>query len=456
MTANIGPTARLGTAISRASNKSLDQKVFEKAAMLLLDGLGLALAARNEKTVLAIQSLSSRLSGDGSARIWGAGIRSSLPEAVAANAVAVHAHFNDDSELMSWTHPASLVTPVAVSLGEANDSSLYDIVKAVATGYSTLAWLGANEKVALGLIHRGVRTSPTLGTLGAAAAASVILRANPEQARSAVGIAASITGGILEPVRAGSDDWRIQNAHSARGGLLAAQLAMKGVTGAPEGLEGSAGLLRAYADQDSVPETWNTDPDPSSILQVVAKPFSTLGDNMAAAIAAKVAYDRGVDIKRVRRLTVRIWDEYANYPGTSYKGPFDRVAQALASTAFAAAAMLVHGRLEYDISEDFRGDPQILALVSVANIEVYPNAGPFEGSVEIEYDDGTTLVAEAKDAPSTLLFHDPPTAVALFERRLVKAGLAGGLGKELAARLLQQGPTGPSLSVREWLDLGNI
>lgn len=456
MTANMGPTARLGIAISKAAKAPLDRKVFEKAAMLLLDGLGLALTAKDEKTVLAIRSLSTKMVGDEFARIWGSGIRSSLPEAVAANAVAVHAHFNDDSELMSWTHPASLVIPAAICLGEVVDSPVYDVVKAIATGYATLCWLGAKEEVALGLIHRGVRTSPTLGTLGAAAAASVILKADPDQARSAIGIASSITGGVLEPVRAGSDDWRIQNAQASRGGLLAAQLAMKGVTGAPEGLEGGAGLLRAYADQPKIPDTWNVDPELSSILQVVAKPFATLGDNMAAVIAAKLAYDRGIDIKRVRRITVRMWDEYANYPGTSYKGPFDRVSQALASTAFAVAAMLVHGRLEYDISETRRNDPQILALVSISNVEIYPNAGPFDGRVELELDDGTSLSTEAKNAPSTLLFHDLPTASALFQRRLAKAGFTENVGEELATRLFEQGLTVGSLSVRQWLNLGRF
>jgi hypothetical protein len=231
---------------------------------------------------------------------------------------------------------------------------------------------------------------------------------------------------------------------------------MKGVTGAPEGLEGGAGLLRAYADRAKIPELWNTELDLASILQVVAKPFATLGDNMAAVIAAKMAYEKGVDVKRVRRITIRIWDEYANYPGTSYKGPFERVSQALASTAFAVAAMLVHGRLEYDISDTCRTDKQILELVSLSSVEIYPNAGPFDGRVELVLDDGKMLSAEAKDAPSTLLFHDPPTASALFELRLVKTGFTENAGKELAARLFDQSSNTRPLSLRQWLDLGKI
>lgn len=81
-------------------------------------------------------------SGARTARIWANGKRAPLSEAVLANGIAVHAHFQDDTDHDSWTHPGSLISPVAVSLGEALDAPLRTVLAALAVGYATLKWLG--------------------------------------------------------------------------------------------------------------------------------------------------------------------------------------------------------------------------------------------------------------------------------------------------------------------------
>src|SRR5690606_29081595 len=112
----------------------------------------------------------------------------------------------------------------------------------------------------------GFRTSPTLGTIGAAATAAAGLGLGPDEATNAVAMSCNITGGILEPVLSGSDEWRVQNAHAARGGLLAAQLAQRGTIGAPNALEGAKGFLRIMVGTTTPPESWSADPIPESIL----------------------------------------------------------------------------------------------------------------------------------------------------------------------------------------------
>jgi 2-methylcitrate dehydratase PrpD len=249
-----GATRRLGEFVASCATRDIEAPVFEKAAVCLLDGLGLALIAREEPTSAAMRALAVPVNGAGTARIWADGTRTVVSDAVAANAVAVHAHFHDDTDYSSWTHPGSLIISTAVSLGEALDAQLERVLRGIVAGYGALVWLGADERVALSLIGRGIRTSPTLGTIGAAATAAAILGLEPNAAANAIGIASSITGGVLEPVRVGSDEWRVQNAHAARGGVLAAQLAERGVVGAASGLEGPKGLAKAMAGLDTVPE----------------------------------------------------------------------------------------------------------------------------------------------------------------------------------------------------------
>lgn len=450
----IGATATLGRFVAQAAREPLPAAVAGKAAICLLDAFGLALLAREERSVWAMQSLAARVRSDQpGARLWSDGTHAALSDAVAANATAVHALFQDDNDVPSWSHPASLVSPVALCVGEAVDAPLDHVLRAVAIGYAAMSWLGAGERVARALIRRGIRTSPTLGTLGAACAAAAALRLDEAQATSAVGIASSITGGTLEPVGSGSDEWRLQNAHAARGGLLAAQCAQAGLRGAAAGLEGAKGLARAFAGLEQVPE-WEQPPATAAILGVWAKPWATLGDNVPAVCAAAALRASGVAAERVRRLEVTIWRPYAEYPGTAYSGPFGSVAQALASTAFGVAAMLALGELHYAVSLERRDDARIAALVPL--VTVRPHDGEWhEATVDAELDDGTRVRRTCADGPRALMFQDEATAARLFAERAAQAGLPSGHAGEAAAALLAGGA---GVGTREWLDrlLGTV
>jgi 2-methylcitrate dehydratase PrpD len=437
MAAETGATERLGNFVARCATGPIPREVLENAAIRLVDALGLALIARDEPTVAAMLSLVAPVrEAPLVARVWMNGTPTLLSEAVTANALAVHAHFHDDSDLASWTHPGSLIVPVAVSTGEAIGASLERVLRGIVAGYGAIEWLGAKERVARGLIGRGIRTTPTLGTIAAAAAASAVLQLDRNAARNAIGIASGITGGVLEPVRGGSDEWRVQSAHAARGGLLAAQLAQRGVIGSPLGLEGPTGVARALAGLAAAPPEWGLDPRVEAIRDACAKPWATLGDNMAAAAAAKLLHDDGVDPSTIRNIAVTIWRHYTEYPGTSYRGPFERTAQALASTAFAAAAMLTYGELEYDIPFGHREDPKILRLVQLVAVAPHDDT-PYDATIELGLADGTTRRRSATESPRTLLFHDVPTATDLLERRLGRIGAPPGAGHDLAAAAFQ-------------------
>lgn len=446
------PTVTLGRFVHHWGRQKLPVAVADKAAVCLLDGIGLALIARHEKTSAAVRSVLPPATDPArTARVWADGARVTAADAVLANAVAIHAQFHDDSDNASWSHPGSFVISVALAGGELIDAPMGDVLSAIAVGYDATEWLGAKERVARGLIERGIRTSPTLGTIGAAAAAGAILGLDEGQATNAVGIASSITGGVLEPVGSGSDEWRVQNGHAARGGLLAAQLAQKGVLGAPRGLEGAKGLARALAGLSETPPEWAVPPRIEAVLDVCAKPWATLGDNMSVVIAAKLIRDTGVDHRQIRKVTTKVWRHYAEYPGTAYCGPFERVAQALASMTFSTAAILVHGALEYDIPQDHREDKDILRLVPLVEIVPDDEGGPYDADVEVELVDGTKIARSAREAPRALLFHDRPTAIELIERRLVTAGRPPGTGTQLAASVFDVIDGKQSLSARAFV-----
>ena len=445
-------TERLGAFVARSVGARLAPKVAERAAAVLLDVIALTLMARDERTFKATRAAVTPVApSPGTARIWADGTCAVLSEAVTANAVGAHAHFHDDSDHPSWSHPGSLIVPLAVSLGEATGAPLEHTLRSIAAGYATLEWMGADEKVARSLIARGIRTTPTLGTIGAAATAAVGLRLDRTQAVNAIAMSACITGGILEPVRSGSDEWRVHAAQAARGGLLVAQLARGGVVGAPDALEGPKGFLRALAGLEETPARWSRDPDPEAILRAIAKPWAALGDNCPAVAAAELVR-RGIDPAQIALVTVRIWRPYSEYPGTAFAGPFTRTVQALASTTFCVAAMLTYGELEYDIPDQHREDEEILRLVRVSTIEPDDEGTHMDASVEVQLTDGSRRRCAAKDAAQTIFFHDRATATDLFERRLGLCGYAQGHGKAIASAVFEAAEGKTALATHALID----
>lgn len=178
------PASRiLGDYLAGFATLELDRDIREKALMCLIDTLGLSLSAREEPTARAALALSHQLPADapGTASSWISGARLAPSEAALANGVAAHAHFQDDTDHDSWTHPGSLVPPAVVALAEREGRSLEAALRALVAGYSVINWLGRDEVVARRLIARGFRTSPTLGTIAPPGARPRRYRSRPRQ-----------------------------------------------------------------------------------------------------------------------------------------------------------------------------------------------------------------------------------------------------------------------------------
>jgi hypothetical protein len=126
--------------------------------------------------------------------------------------------------------------------------------------------------------------------------------------------------------------------------------------------------------------------------------------------------------------------------------------QTQASTAFAVAAMLTYGRLDYEMGDTHRSDPRIMALIERITIVPNDGGGPEDAVVEVETEDGRAHRREARESERTLLYQDGARATEVFEERLVRSGLPVGLGKMLAGEVLGLARDGAELSVRTIID----
>lgn len=423
-----GPTSVLGTFVAECRELEFGESNGLRARAALLDAIGLALAAHDESTTRAYRSLSQPIRDSGAGcRIWGEEPIVSVLDGLTCNALATHARFQDDCDMKSWAHPGSLITPVAIGLGEAVDADLSQVLRGILCGYATLQWLGADEAVGRAVVERGLRASPTLGPIAAAATAAVLLGLDPATARNAVAIATDIAGGGLEPVRSGASDWRVQNATAAYRGALAALLAARGVDGPEAALEGPAGFLRSFAGLDEPPRAWQQPPDPGAIDSVWAKPYPTLGDNIAVAATALAAREAIADPAEIRSVTVHQNAHFASYPGTSFRGPFTRAPQALASTAFATAASLLYGPIRYEFYDRLLTDPSVTELIDRIQVVPEPEFGYLDASVDIELADGSHVRRGANELPRSLFFRDEATASVAFHDLMIEVGRKGSV-----------------------------
>lgn len=399
-----------------------------KARILLADAISLAVGAREAPGVpRLVQGLSGGGSGEHLVWMTGEGT-ASAGDAALLNGVCTHARFQDDTDMTSWSHPASFVIPAAAAASELADATLASVLDGIAVGYAILNWASAEGRVAEAVIQRGFRGSPTFGPLASCAAACRILGLTQEQSAHALRASALLGRGTLHSVGAGGEDWRLHNGGAARDGLTSALAAGAGMRGGTEAFEGPNGFLRAYAGRSEIPAPWRESPRVDSLLSVWHKALPTLGDNMAATLAATAAHEK-VEGRTIEGVTSRINAAFASYPGVNRKPPYETFAQALASNQFVVARGLLSGTItlsDYDTARDDRRTTELASRVELVGDEALDYT---EAEVVVHTPQGD-ISTTTSELPRTLFYRDDEEAIRASEE------LLGGAGKRLTERIL--------------------
>lgn len=213
----------------------------EDARRAVLDWLGSALAGSLEPPARMIQRLDFGASDQ--ATVLNAG-RASAAVAALKNGVASHILEFDDVHKASTLHAAAPIIPAAFAMAEREHASGKDFLLAVAIGYEIAFQIG--ELVNPSHYHFWHPTG-TVATFGAAAAAGKILRLNPQQMVDALGSAGTQAAGLWEFNADGTMSKHLHPGKAAFNGILAADLAREGFTGAGRILEGERGFLAAMS-----------------------------------------------------------------------------------------------------------------------------------------------------------------------------------------------------------------
>jgi 2-methylcitrate dehydratase PrpD len=400
-----------------------------------VDTAACMLSGRQEEVMrIATRWVSARFAGEGPSSVVFGARRMGSGGAALVNAVAGHALDYDDVALAG--HPSVVLVPALFAEHERSGASGFDLVQAYAKGYAV--WGELQRRLKVSLHARGWHPSAVIGVVAAAAAVSALRGLNARQTANALGIAASLAGGVI--ANFGSMTKPLQIGRAAEGGISAMELALAGMDASPDALDGQTGLLAALAG-----------PGNADLESPCAEDFETTLLRVRPGIkkypvcyAAHRVVDGVLDLVHRHHLApADVLRVQATISATTadvlrQHAPAT-LTQARFSLEFATAAALVYGRLGIaEVSEAALADPAVRALMPCVQTLTVNTSCPLEPSFAYEDRVAVTLRDGSLLDSGPIRFARGHAQLPLDEAQLREKLLscAGGDGQALASQVL--------------------
>jgi 2-methylcitrate dehydratase PrpD len=214
-----------------------------RARQRLLDTLGLIAAAAEHPAGRSLAAWAGANSGTG-AHVLTTGSVASPAVAALVHGSLAHARDFDDTFSDTVVHPGSIVIAATLAAAEQADANFDAITTAITVGYEIAGRLGA--VAGRGFHARGFHATGVVGPIAAAGAAGQILALDGVTMADALGLATSMSGGLLAFLADGGWSKWLHTGWSAHGGIIAADLARHGFRGPHHALDHPYGLYGAF------------------------------------------------------------------------------------------------------------------------------------------------------------------------------------------------------------------
>ncbi|MGJ9411774.1 MmgE/PrpD family protein [Aeromicrobium sp. CF4.19] len=380
--------------------KDIPEEVQEKATLLFLDAVGVAVAATPSEFADRAWNAIGTMSEPSEHGVSVIGRQQKLPlrDAVMMNGLLVHGLDFDDTHPGSVVHASASTAVTALAMAEQVGASGQELLTAYVVGLEVATQLGLPAR---GAFHRhGLHPTGLLGAYASAVVAARLRGLTVDQLAGAQGVVHSFASGSLEFLQDGAWTKRLHPGWAAVAGVTAAAFASVDYVAPSRPYEGRFGLFATHARLD--------DPDLETIASnlgvvwetsaVAVKPYPACHFTHAfvdAAIALRTANALDSrDIARVRCLIAEdevpaVCDplDAKRRPTTTYEAQF--------SLPYVTATALVRGAFTLDhLEPDQLISPDVLALADRVTYELdsdsaFPSA--FSGEIIIELHDGREL-----------------------------------------------------------------
>jgi len=362
---------RLARFIHEADYEALPESVIERAKMVLIDTVGIAIYAngRNELFARTADFLKASC-GQGASRmsrIWGVkdGLADS-PFSALLNGAAAHSKQLDEAHWGAAGHPASYVVPAVLSVAETRRLSGKEAITGIVVGYEVAARLGSAYKRKSTMHPCG-----TYGIVGSAAAVGKLLKQDPQTLRETIRLSANLTlATTASSALEGASVHDLFTGFTNFMGVLIPWLAECGFRGETRALEMVFGTVSG--DQFN-PEVLTADLGTSyEIEKNFFKLHAVCGRNLSAITAFEDLWgelglsDRDIDHIRVETYRGAVDWCSNNAPDNELAAKF--------SIPFALSAIAVFGNLFPDVfSDEHLNHPRIRELCSRVEVAENPD-----------------------------------------------------------------------------------
>ena len=387
----------IGRFVSGLKLAAVPPAVVEKAKLVCLDTLGIALASSTMDFGAMVTKVAQKLGGASASLVIGSASKVAAANAVIANGTLAHGLDYDDTLEEAIVHTGSCAWMTALAVGEEADASGAAVLEAAIAGTEVLCKVGL---VAPGKFHaRGFHPTAICSTFGAAAAAGKLYGLTPEQWVDAFGLSGSQSSGIIEYLADGTWTKRMHPGWSAHGGVIATMLAKEGFRGPAKVFEGTHGFFSAFGGKNDyrfdklleLGQDWET-------LRLTFKSYpcgSISHPYMDCALRIKQKYSPApqqiaeIVCRTAEGPVHRLWEPLADKqtPASSYGAKF--------SLPYSIAVMIVRGRAGLDeFTEAAIRDSAVLDLARRVRYELDPTIDyprHFSGHVKVFMKDGTVF-----------------------------------------------------------------
>lgn len=388
----------IATAVSSISLDDIPEPVQLRARHLMLDSIGVGIAASStDFAEVALNGLSSL--GPGDVPVIGRTSTLSKSGAAIANGLMIHGHDFDDTHIAAVSHVSASSLAAVISAGAGNESiSFGDLLLGYILAIEVNARLGM---AADGHFHdKGFHPTGVLGAFGSAICVGKLHGLTAEQLVAAQGIAGSFSSGVLQFLDEGTPTKRLHPGWAANAGLHASALATAGFDGPSKIYEGRFGLYRTHIQGADAPgtELFDNLGEVWEVENVAVKPFPTCHfTHSFIDIALRLRDDPSFAYDQIEKITAKIHE----VPGRVVCEPVEDKLRprgeydAKFSLPYLTAAALKHGRITFsELDDTARTDEEVLTAAALVSVEhdaasLYPQA--FSGNLAVTLKDGTAL-----------------------------------------------------------------
>ncbi len=436
------PLEHLAAWLADLKPASIPLPQHQLARLRVVDSLGLIAAAADHPAGKSLAAWADLNRGAG-ASVLVTGRQASPSSAALVHGSLAHVRDFDDTFAETVVHPGSTIIPAALALAEECDASFDMLTTAIVAGYEVAARLGA--PAGRGFHTRGFHATGLVGPIAAAAAAGLVRRLDADRLADAMGLATSMSSGLLAFLGDGGWSKWMHTGWSAHGGVVAAQLASTNFRGPRQGLDHRFGFYGAFLDDSNVNltplveglgETWRGS-EAKPKLYPCAHVIHPYIDAVLAFRTQEL--NATADIASICCILAPWAISIVAEPRETKLRPRNDL-DAIASLPFMLAAALIDGRV----------DLATLAPTSLARVQVHELATRIfcrsDESLGADFDGRIEFVTHGgQQTHRSVLLVEPSEDHVVAKFRANTAQLRGDACAALLTLVLEQAPTGRAL-----------